>query len=79
MKRQALPRLLIFLISALRFHHPHLAQDVDIVEWFSGAGHIKQVAAQRGINAMSFEVNDDRIWQDMSSPYGFVQALLVDF
>ena len=45
--------------------------------WFSGSAHVRNMALREGIDALSFEINDDHIWQDMTSAHGLVQALVV--
>ena len=77
MKRQRLPKILLFMIASVRLMSYAVLKDLTIVEWFSGVGHIKTASAQHGLSAETFEIRDDSLWQDMCSPHGFVEALMV--
>ena len=53
---------------------PH---DVQVPEFMAGAGHIKAAAHRRHLNALTFEIADDSIFQDFTGPEGFIEATLV--
>ena len=77
LKRMHAPRLLLFLMHALIICNDGIPQDIDVAEMFSGVGHLVSAAKAAGMAALTYEILEDKIHQDICSPQGFLEALLM--
>ena len=64
-------------MHALMICNDGIPQDIDVAEMFSGVGHLVSAAKAAGMAALTYEILEDKIHQDICSPQGFLEALLM--
>ena len=75
-RRLRVPPIVFFMVASLQLLHHGIQRDTQVVEWFSGSGHVRAAGLSRGMPSLSYEVHDDAVHQDFTSAYGWIEALL---
>jgi hypothetical protein len=68
---------LLVVIAYLHALCGPICRTADLVELFSGMGHLSAEFRARGMHAMTYDVSDDPDLEDMTSIIGMVHAILL--
>lgn len=71
------PFALMVVLAYLQALCGPISRSVDLVELFSGAGHLSDQFRAHGMRALTFDLSDDPDLEDMTTVIGMVHAILL--
>ena len=75
MLKLGMPMVMLNMMFSIAMQFPNLAQDLDMVEFYSGKGVVANAFRSSSFKAAKFDINRDRLFEDACTPEGFMTQL----